>query len=79
MKPQLFSENQHIFLEGDEVNSTFFLVSGQAAFVLPSFANTNYIRISVGDKFGIIDITGSMQARSMKESEWFANRAVLYR
>ena len=71
MKPQLFSENQHIYLEGDEVNCTFFLVSGQAAFVLPSFDNTNYINVGVGDKFGIIDITGSMQAKNLQECEWY--------
>jgi len=34
-------------------------MSGESAFVLPSFDNTKYINIGVGDHFGIIDIVGS--------------------
>lgn len=79
MKPQLFSENQHIYLEGDEVNCIYFLVSGSASFVLPSFENTNYIDIGIGDKFGIVDITGSTQANNISEDEWYNNRNLLQR
>lgn len=46
LKPQYFSENQNIFIEGDPVNEIFFIISGTCAFVLPSFKNTPYIKIS---------------------------------
>jgi hypothetical protein len=46
-------------MEGDEVEGIFFIVQGSAAFVLPSYLNTKYIDIKVGDQFGLIDIVGS--------------------
>jgi CRP-like cAMP-binding protein len=55
----MFGENQYIYLEGDEVSSICFVVSGNASFVLPSFENARYIDINVGSVFGIIDIIGS--------------------
>lgn len=79
MKPQHYSENQHLFIEGDEINCIFFQVSGNASFVLPSFENTRYIDIRVGDKFGIIDITGSTQVQSIAEEDWYQNRQKLSR
>ena len=49
MKPQFFADNDYIFLEGDEVNGVYFLIKGEGAFVLPSFENTSYINITIGD------------------------------
>ena len=79
MKPQFLSENQHIFLEGDEVSCIYFLVSGTASYVLPSFDNTSYIDIRVGDKFGIVNITGSTHANNILESAWYLSRNLLQR
>lgn len=79
MKPEQYTENQHLYLEGDEVKCIFFEVTGSAAFVLPSFDNTKYIDIRVGDKFGIIDIIGSTQVNNLLENEWYNNRHLLQR
>ena len=34
----------------------YFMVNGQAAYVLPRFEDTIYIQIEKGDHFGIIDM-----------------------
>ena len=59
LKPQSFADDQYIYLEGDDVKHIYFLIEGVASFVLPSFDNTRYIEIEVGDHFGMIDIAGS--------------------
>ena len=59
LKPQTFAEDQYIYLEGDDVKHIYFMIDGVASFVLPSFDNTQYIKIEVGDHFGMIDIAGS--------------------
>jgi hypothetical protein len=41
------------------VKHIFFLIDGLASFVLPSYDNTRYIDIEVGDNFGMTDIIGS--------------------
>lgn len=35
------------------------MMSGQAAYVLPSFGNTPYISINEGEHFLLVDIVGS--------------------
>ena len=79
MKPRIHGENQFIFHEGDDINGVFFLVSGRAGFVLPSFDDVKYIDIKEGDKFGIIDIYGSSVAQKIDENEWYLRRSNLYR
>ena len=37
LKPQLFQEEQFIFLEGDQASSMHFLTKGECGFVLPSY------------------------------------------
>ena len=79
MKPQFFADNDYIFLEGDEVNGVYFLIKGEGAFVLPSFENTNYINITIGDQFGILDIVGSQQTKQFDLDEWFVKKNLLQR
>ena len=55
------------------------MVSGSASYILPSFNNSGYIKISIGDKFGLIDITGSTQVNNIEESDWFFNCNLLRR
>ena len=47
--------------------------------MLPAFDNSKYIDVKVGDRFGIVDITGSTQAKNIKEDEWYHNRNSLTR
>ena len=60
LHPHQYDQDEYIYIEGDEVHSIDFLIEGSAAFVLPSFKNCRYIRISPGDKFGFYDIIGSV-------------------
>jgi hypothetical protein len=72
LKPQVFADDQYIYLEGDDVKQIYFLTDGVASFVLPSFDNTRYIDIEVGDYFGMIDIAASARTNDFEISEWHA-------
>ena len=43
----------------------FFLIKGEAAYVLPRYDNTIYIRIEDGDHFGHVDIVFDQEVRDM--------------
>ena len=45
-------------MEGDEISSIYFLIKGVASFVLPSYENTPYVNINLGNHFGLLDIIG---------------------
>lgn len=49
----------------------YFMVRGDASFVLPSFENARYINIRVGDHFGVIDIPSSAEKQEFPIEEWF--------
>lgn len=40
-----YNKDQYIFLEGEHINFVYFLVKGEAGFVLPRYNNTIYILI----------------------------------
>ena len=40
----------------DEVSCIYFLIGGEAGFVLPEYGNQMYIKFNVGCHFGILDI-----------------------
>ena len=54
-------------------------MSGSASYILPSFNNTRYIDINVGDHFGIDDIIGSIKVKNINENEWYNNLTKLQR
>ena len=57
-----------------------FLISGQAAFVLPSFRNSRYIQINTGDHYGVIDIIGSIsQTEDFEIYNWYDQRSNIKR
>lgn len=60
LKPVIFEDRQYIFIENEKVDGIFFMISGQASFVLPRFKNLQYINITMGHLFGLIDIIGSL-------------------
>jgi len=51
-----FDESQYIYQEGEEVENIYFMLNGEANYVLTRYANTAYIHIDEGDQFGAIDI-----------------------
>ena len=59
LKPMLFTEGQYYYQENENVNEIYFLINGEAAFVLPRYNNTPFITIQSGQYFGVMDIVGS--------------------
>lgn len=74
LKPLMLGENQYIFLEGDEVNMIYFMVRGDASYVLPSFENVRYINVKVGDHFGVMDIPSSAEKQEFPLDDWFEKK-----
>lgn len=60
LRPYLNLEKQYIFFEGDDVPQIYFLMSGECGYVLPKHSNIKYINFTVGSRFGVIDIIGSI-------------------
>ena len=57
----------------------YFMVTGDAAFVLPSFENVRYINVRVGDHFGVIDIPSSAEKLEFNIDDWFEKKNLLQR
>ena len=55
------------------------MLKGQASFVLPSFENTPYIKVTEGGHLGIIDIVGSIQQADEDLDDWMNNKDILKR
>jgi len=80
-KPQLFTIDQFILKEGDDITNIFFMNKGTAHFVLPIFNNQKYISVDDGDHFGLIDIIGSQFEIENDNNldNWYNNRHELRR
>ena len=79
LKPFPYSANQFVYHEGDDVDHIFFLTLGKCCFVMPSFDNTSYIQIAVGDNFGIVDIVGSSAQKEFELNKFIENINLLSR
>lgn len=79
MKPGFYSPHEYLFLNGDDVSNMYFLVSGNAKFVLPRFENKPYIALNPGNHFGLIDIVGSSQKYNFDLNDWYDNKHHLFR
>ena len=80
LKPLTFEQNQYIYMEGDDINSIYFLIRGTASCVLPSYDNTSYVNIYRGSHFGVIDIIGSVVTNDELEFEnWFLHKDSMHR
>lgn len=75
MKPTIYYDQQYIYLEGDDVSGIYFMVTGNASFVLPSFRNTSYINVLVGDHFGVVDIVSSAERKQFELEKWYEKRS----
>ena len=79
LKPGYYAESEYIYSEGEEANMMFFMLSGKANYVLPSYDNVGYIDIQIGDQFGIIDIVGSSIDHEFPVNKWFDSKNLLFR
>jgi hypothetical protein len=70
LKPQLNSEDQYVYFEGDEICNVYFLKDGVCGFVLPRYNNIKYVNYNVGCHFGFIDILGSILKHEIPMDEW---------
>ena len=62
-------------MEGDNIQGAYFLMSGEASYVLPIFDNVPYITIDVGNHFLVADIVGSMNLLGIQPDHWFQNKS----
>jgi CRP-like cAMP-binding protein len=51
-----FNKDQFIYNVGEHINFIYFIIKGEAGFVLPRYDNAIYILIGQGDHFGQIDM-----------------------
>lgn len=56
LEPLVIEKEQYVYQEGDQINHFFFLMKGDVCYVLPRLLNKKYLRVDLGDKFGLIDI-----------------------
>ena len=79
LKPGFYAEMEYIYSEGEEANMIYFMLSGKADYVLPSFGNVSYIQIEIGDHFGLVDIIGSSINHGFSIDKWFVSKNLLFR
>lgn len=79
LKPCYYAESEYIYSEGAEATVIFFMLSGKADYVLPSYDNVGYIEIEIGDQFGVIDIVGSAINNDFSVNSWFEYKNLLFR
>lgn len=56
IRPMHVDEEDFIYKEGEEILEIYFLVKGQAGYVLPRFDNKMYFEITQGSIFGHVDL-----------------------
>jgi hypothetical protein len=57
----------------------YFMTKGEACYVLPSYQNNQYVRIQMGDHFGLIDLILCSQRNHFDINNFLANRNKLQR
>ena len=74
-KPQVITNYQYIFFEGDDIPNIYFLQKGSAGMVLPKHDNTKFVNITKGNQFGVVDIIGSILMNDdMQTDDWFIRK-----
>ena len=56
--PLNVQEEEYIFKENEAIIEMYFLVKGEAAYVLPRFQNHPYVHLKKGEQFGHVDLFG---------------------
>lgn len=71
MQPQWYDEGEFYFFEDDDVEEMFFLIKGQAEFVLPQYSDQAYLHIAHNNHFGLVDVIGSSLKHNFNMKEWW--------
>ena len=76
----IFSEEEYVFFEGDDIGCIFFLTKGVANYVLPKHSNQKYVTITEGESFGVVDIIGSVyKQQKLDINNWFNRKDLMKR
>lgn len=78
IKASIFDQKEYIYFDGDEVTCIYFLKSGACGFVLPRYSNIQYIEVTIGSTFGIIDIIGNMLLDQKNDGEFILEKHKRY-
>jgi len=71
MVSEWYDEDEFFYRDGDQVSHFYFLVAGEAEFVLPEYKNLPYISISNNNHYGLIDIVGSSIEEGFDIKSWY--------
>jgi len=63
LKPNLVTSGEYVFNEADDIKFLFFNPSSFLSYVLPKYMKQEYIRINMGNEFGLIDLVYAMYKR----------------
>jgi hypothetical protein len=74
MQPQWYDQGEFYFFEDDDVEEMFFLIRGEAEFVLPQYADQPYLSIAHNNHFGLVDVIGSSLKHNFSMSDWWLNK-----
>lgn len=69
-----FQPNKFIYFEGDPIDYIYILSKGSCSMVLPKFDNKAYLKVEIGNTFGVVDIMGSCIKNDLDFDEWFNNK-----
>ena len=55
------------------------MIKGKSSYVIPFFDNVPYIKMNVGDHFGIVDIVGSSATKNFELEKFIEYKNLLLR
>lgn len=79
LKPTVKGAADFIYHEDDEVHCVYFLLAGDVQYVLERYANACYLKVDIGEMFGVIDVFASVVFEGKDVNDWYSNKASLCR
>ena len=70
LKPEYYEKKEVIYTNKDHAQSVFFLKSGEAGYVLLKYDKQQYISITPGNHFGVVDILASCEKHQIPLDSW---------
>lgn len=69
LKPLQVIEGAYIQMELDKLTHVSFIKSGEGSYVLPNYKNREYVKITEGEHFGLMDIAFRLASAQSKQDE----------
>lgn len=79
LRQQIYEESVNIYHEEEDITQVHFLMKGKACFILPQYQNIPYIKVRLGEEFGIVDFMASSVKHNFDFDKWIQNKQKLQR